>query len=406
MPPKRRLRSSTQSAPKKPAKKTKSKRKATTKVTKITFLSEGVPLHSEQSPSAPPVPPSSPPSPPVEPTPSPPTEPTPPAPTEPTPAAEPHAEPKAKEKKKKEYSYLLSSEATVGKEKVVSESGVHFFGEGPEPDNPKSTFDYEAVRDKMDRLVALELKKKKTVDPVVFLECKAQVLCDGKGWMPMGRRIGGPGDWKEVEGVVRYYVDSGRKGVRVHAVFSYGKCEAEEGNGTDEDEPLSGEDEHPTTTATTPATPTSMPKKKRRTATEVELEKARKAQAKEESHVTALITRWRCTAPKCRNYGKGACLLLPDDGNICRPIPTPYLGSWSDEIGRGKATIEAFPTKLKMPPLRTERHTTHAATPAIPATPAASLPAPALPNINFWGFPGALPQAMPHPSPAAIQQAA
>ncbi|KAA8910058.1 hypothetical protein FN846DRAFT_905306 [Sphaerosporella brunnea] len=342
MPPKRRLRFSTQSAPKKPAKKTKSKRKPTTEVTKITFLSECVPLHSEQSPSAPPAHPSSPPPPPVEPTP--------PRPTEPTPAAEPHAEPKAKEKKK------LS---------------------------PVNTFDYEAVRDKMDRLVALELKKRKTVDPVVFLECKAQVLCDGKGWIPMGRRIGGAGDWKEVEVVVRYYVDSGRKGVRVHAVFSYGKCEAEKGNGTDEDEPLSGEDEHPTTTATTPATPTSMLKKKRRTATEVELEKARKAQAKEESHVTALITRWRCTASKCRNYGKGACLLLPDDDNICRPIPTPYLGSWSDEIGRGKATIEAFPTKLKMPPLRTERHTTHAATPTIPATPAASSPAPALPNIDF-----------------------
>ncbi|KAA8913542.1 hypothetical protein FN846DRAFT_886595 [Sphaerosporella brunnea] len=102
----------------------------------ITFLSEGVPLHSEQSSSAPPAPPSSPP-PPLPP-------------AKPTPAAEPHTEPKAKDKKKKEYSYRLSSEATVGKERVASELGVHFFGEGPEQDNLKSTFDYEALRDKMD----------------------------------------------------------------------------------------------------------------------------------------------------------------------------------------------------------------------------------------------------------------
>ncbi|KAA8913543.1 hypothetical protein FN846DRAFT_902827 [Sphaerosporella brunnea] len=111
--------------------------------------------------------------------------------------------------------------------------------------------------------------------------------------------------------------------------------------------------------------------------------------------------------PRCTLHCPGLPRRAPSRPHVHSTI---YLGSWSDEIGRGKATIEAFPTKLKMLRLRTERHTTHAAatptTPATPATPATSSPVPALPNINFWGFPGALPQAITHLGPVAVQQAA
>jgi hypothetical protein len=89
-------------------KKAKSKPKATAKVTKITVLSDCVPLHGDK----PPAPACNPP-------------PHPPPPVDPTPAGKPHAEAEAKEKKKKEYRYFLSGEATVGQERVVSESGVH-----------------------------------------------------------------------------------------------------------------------------------------------------------------------------------------------------------------------------------------------------------------------------------------
>ena len=95
-------------------------------------------------------------------------------------------------------------------------------------------------------------------------------------------------DWLEVEKLVRGFASMGRKKTRVSWTTTYGVPSpslGERGSDNENDE-LSGDEEHPTGTGTSsvqwsPPTPTPLPgppaKKTRRTATIVGVEKARLA---------------------------------------------------------------------------------------------------------------------------------
>ena len=264
----------------------------------------------------------------------------------------------------------------------------------------ESTFDYGKELQKQRAVAAVKLREIKAPQSALHLESRAEVVAEGRGntaW----RTIEDTSDWLEVEKLVRGFAAMGRKQMRVSWTTTYGVPPPglEEG-GSDEDDKLSGDEEHPTQAGTGTSstrrspTPTPLPglpakKKTRQTAMVVEVEKARLVQAKEKNWIPELMERWRCTIPRCHLYEKGACLIFPGESQ-CRSMNAAILGQWNDLIQRGEAQVGCFPVdKMKIPPLKGGGKE---ATPG-PATPLTGLTH--TPNI-FFGYP---PNFLPSGSP-------
>ena len=188
---------------------------------------------------------------------------------------------KARAKKvaaKEPISYMLLIRVTCGDKNIVEESSMECLQE------LESTFDYGKELQKQRVVVVVKIREIKAPQSALRLESRAKVVAEGRGntaW----RTIEEASDWLEVEKLLRGFAAMGRKQMQVSlaATYSVPPPSLEEGGSNDEDDELSGDEEHPTGTGTSstrrsPPTPTPQPgppaKKTRRTATVVEVEKA------------------------------------------------------------------------------------------------------------------------------------
>jgi hypothetical protein len=102
-----------------------------------------------------------------EPAPQPPTNVSPPPPSSP-PAPVPE---KPKKQEERDYSYVLATEVSFGRKKVLEESGVYLTG----------SYDFASWQEKEDRLMAVKLKELKATG-AARVECRATVATEGKGF--------------------------------------------------------------------------------------------------------------------------------------------------------------------------------------------------------------------------------
>jgi len=285
---------------------------------------------------------------------------------------------KPKEKKEPDYLYLLKMEVSVGegKNKVVildeaSEHSAH-----PE----KHTFNFQQETEKEIRLIERYAERRGGLG-LAPLRSSARADVTG-GKVTLGREIEGPSDWDQIERIVCNFVKQKKTGIAVRYLINYEQQERalEEDNETDADTVLSGESETEQLGVRRPAV-----RKKRMTATEKEKQREEIDRRKSINYIPALMSRWRCCAPKCSEFNKNACLVLP--GEQCRPLNHKLLGQWDDEIKRGNATVEAWPiSKYKLPPTKEER-SLNAKERKFLQSPLPTTPLPP-PTQMFFGLPG------------------
>ena len=138
------------------------------------------------------------------------------------------------------YSYLLTVEVSFNDIKLIEESGIHTAT--PE----KSSYDFQAAQEKEIKVVYNHLEKLQGEGQKLDLErtiARATVTAEGKGFCA-GRSVDGPEDWEEVEKIVRKFIDSKKKIVRVLFMVKYtgkGIGDISEGGDTDENSILSDE---------------------------------------------------------------------------------------------------------------------------------------------------------------------
>ena len=154
---------------------------------------------------------------------------------------------KARAKKaaaKEPISYMLLIRVTCGDKNIVEESSMECLQE------LESTFDYGKELQKQRAVAAVKLREIEAPQSALRLESRAEVVAEGRGntaW----RTIEDASDWLEVEKLVRGFATMGRKQIRVSWTTTYGvpPPSLEEG-GSDKDDELSGDEEHPTQVGT------------------------------------------------------------------------------------------------------------------------------------------------------------
>ena len=131
------------------------------------------------------------------------------------------------------YSFLLSVEVSFNDIKLIEESGVHTATPG------NTSYNFQAAQEKEIKVVYNHLEKLRGEGKELELDravSRATVMAEGKGFC-VGRSVDGPEDWEEVEKIVRKFIDSKKKIVRVLFSVKYtGKGAIDQSGGGDTDE--------------------------------------------------------------------------------------------------------------------------------------------------------------------------